>query len=142
MGVEVVYDYDNTPLDEVSRDGVAEETDIALLQRWSEELSLREMEMRTSFYSMDANDISRVGLGRKLGYVRIALRWVQLRLTKLGAEEPMHAGASEARAKLIAHAAALQKSLGERNAKIKALNIENTALKAAMRLVGREVANG
>lgn len=132
---------------EVSKQDVKACDDIELLTQWLDEQNETAQEIAIMIGSMKlCPDVSTEGMARKLGFVNRSKAWIQRRLSELGVRDD-RVGKYYGREKKDniegrkAHLEVMEKSLQERNAKIKALNIENTALKEKVKRLEHEKFN-
>jgi len=113
---------------EISRSDVQENTDVDELIAWMREQKQVAAEVTIMINTLkEEPDAHTLGLSRKLGYVRMSMMWIGNRLRELGADPeelfPRHSPGARA------HLAVMERALQDKSAKLKAANVELTALR-------------
>ena len=127
--MEVYYERSDFD-EEIDRETVLAETDLAKLSDWSEHLRLIESELHTMISSIKlADECAPVAMARKLGYIRIARNWINDRIHSLGGEVPTGALGSKMK-RLKHHLTCANQQLEKRNKQIKELRARVAELEA------------
>lgn len=131
---------------EISKEEVRECTDVDLLTSWLNEQNEVSQEIAIMIGALKhAPHADTTRLARKLGYVNMSKAWIQRRLGELGVDDERvtvrHPGARDPNdriASLKRHLEGMEIKLRERNATIKAQNIELTSLRGQVQAFQRK----
>ncbi len=123
---------DNRENDDVSREDVADETNIETLLEWLAQFRSQESELGIMLATLRTDkDAFTVGMTRKLAYIRVAIGWVTERLGALGheVEDTSYGGKLK---NMKVQLAGTQAALEKRNKSNKELRAKIAELEAAL----------